>query len=125
MDMDMDLEIDRPSALLAVAVGLAASLVVDAGTGTEPVQTQQAPASKAAVSGPTTRAGCPLAAARRGTAVPPAGPPDRQINSLGTNAAGAGGTVSAQVLGDPCERPNLLLQRRSLAPRGTASAPAR
>lgn len=123
--MDMDLDIDKPSALLAVVIGLAASLVIDAGTGSRDVEAQEVPTNKAAASGPTTRAGCPVtvpegsATAALPTPAPPAGPTDRQVNSSGTGATGAGGTVSAQLPGDPCERPNPLLQQRQLP----ASAP--
>ncbi len=123
--MDMDIDIDKPSALLAVVIGLAASLVIDAGTGSRVVEAQEVPANQQAASGPTTRAGCPITETERRAAVvpavpPPAGPTDRQVNSSGTGAAGAAGTVSAQVPGDPCERANPLLQQRQLP----ASAPA-
>ncbi|HEY0856390.1 MAG TPA: hypothetical protein VGE16_05005 [Albitalea sp.] len=121
----MDMDIDKPSALLAVVVGLAASLVIDAGTGSRVVEAQEVTANKQAASGPTTRAGCPVTEPERHAAAvpavpPPAGPTDRQVNSSGTGATGAAGTVSAQVPGDPCERPHPLLQQRQLP----ASVPA-
>lgn len=122
----MDFDIDKPSALVAVVVGLAASLLVDASTGSREVAAQQTPVPRPAASGPTTRAGCPTESlAMKPLPAPapsPAGPTDRQLNSSGTGAAGAGGTVAAAP-NDPCERAGTL-NPRTLGPRGGASAPA-
>jgi hypothetical protein len=123
--MDMDLGIDKPSALAAVVIGLAACLLVDVGGGARYVEAQEVPAARAsAASGPTTRAGCPTttAAGRPLPATPssrnpPAGPTDLQVNSSGTGAAGAGGTIGTQPA-DPCEPARTLGQRA----RGAASA---
>lgn len=119
--------IDKPSALLAVVVGLAASLLVDVSTGPREVEAQEASAPRVAApaSGPTTRAGCPTESlAMKPLPAPspaPAGPTDRQLNSSGTGAAGAAGTI-AVAPNDPCERAKAL-NPRTLRPGGAASAP--
>ena len=124
--MNMDIDIDKPSVLAAVVIGLAASLLIDVGGGARYVEAQEVPAARAsaAASGPTTRAGCPTttAAGRPLPATPssrnpPAGPTDLQVNSSGTGAAGAAGTIGTQPA-DPCEPSKTLGQRA----RGAASA---
>lgn len=122
----MDLDIDKPSALVAVVVGLAASLLVDVSIGPRTVEAQEAPRSAMApASGPTTRAGCPVASTTATRPMPspgpaPAGPTDRQVNSSGTGAAGAGGTIGAAP-NDPCERAKPVLPR-GVRPSDAASA---
>ena len=124
----MDIDIDKPSALVAVVIGLAASLLVDVSTGPREVGAQEVPGPpvRAAASGPTTRAGCPTESlATKPLPAPspaPAGPTDRQLNSSGTGAGGAAGTI-AVAPNDPCERAKAL-NPRTLGPRGAASAPA-
>jgi hypothetical protein len=115
----MDIDIDKPSALVAIVVGLAASVLIDVSTGSRPVEAQEVTSlqASAAPSGPTTRAGCPITEAPASTRpltapgrVPP-GPPDLRANSAGTGGAGAAGTVVKSAQGDPCERPNRLSER--------------
>lgn len=118
-------DIDKPSILLAVVVGLAASVLIDVSTGPREVEAQEAPRAAAAASGPTTRAGCPTESlAMKPLPAPspvPAGPPDRQLNSSGTGAAGAAGSI-AVAPNDPCERAKPL-NPRALRPGDAASAP--
>jgi len=119
-------DIDKPSALMAVVVGLAASLLIDVSTGPREVEAQEAPRAAAAkASGPTTRAGCPTESlAMKPLPAPspaPAGPTDRQVNSSGTGSAGAAGTI-AVAPNDPCERAKTL-NPRTLRPGDAASAP--
>ena len=124
----MDFDIDKPSALVAVVVGLAASLLVDVSTGSREVGAQEVPAppARAAASGPTTRAGCPTESVAMkplpARSPAPAGPTDRQVTSSGTGAGGAAGTIGVAP-NDPCERAKTL-NPRTLAPRGATSAPA-
>jgi hypothetical protein len=118
-------DIDKPSALMAVIVGLAASLLIDVSTGPREVEAQEAPRASARASGPTTRAGCPTESlATKPLPAPspaPAGPTDRQLNSSGTGSAGAAGTI-AVAPNDPCERAKAL-NPRTLRPGDAASAP--
>lgn len=123
--MSMDIDIDKPSVLAAVVIGLAASLLIDVGGGARYVEAQEVPAARAsAASGPTTRAGCPTTTAAGrplpatpSSRIPSAGPTDLQVNSSGTGAAGAAGTIGTQPA-DPCEPSKTLGQRA----RGAASA---
>lgn len=129
--MDPDLDIDKPSALVAVVVGLVASLLIDVGPGSRnKVVAQEAPAAEGSASVPATRAGCPAPAATPGAPTPapppltaPGGPPDRQFNAAGTGAVGAVGTVTEPRPNDPCERPARLLPRD--VPASAASPVAR
>ena len=121
----MDMDIDKPSALVAVVVGLAASLLVDVSTGSREVEAQEVPRTASPASGPVTRAGCPTGTTTAARPLPapgpaPAGPTDRQVNSYGTGAGGAGGTIGAAP-NDPCERAKTL-NPRTLRPGDAASA---
>jgi hypothetical protein len=112
----VDNDFDKPSAVVAVAIGLAACLLMDVGGGARQVEAQEVPAPRAGCP-TTTAAGRPLPAtpSSRDT---PAGPSDLQVNSSGIGSAGAAGTIGTQPA-DPCE-PLKNLGRRA---RGAASAP--
>jgi len=110
----MDMDLVKPSALLAVLAGVAAAAVVDVSTGLREVAAQETTAAPRAgvAKGPTTRAGCPTPFATKPKAVAPPvplGPPDWQLNSSGTHGAGGGGgAVGSGRTNDPCDRSNVL-----------------
>ena len=105
---------DKPSAAVAI-VGAAVAGLVFGGAGI--LETSAAPDTAALPAVAASDAGCERDPAAKASAsgrtapardtakpamAPPTGPPDRQMNPRGTQAAGGAGTVVANAPGDPC-----------------------
>jgi len=117
---------NKLSGVAALCIGLAGGVAAGVMAGPAAPALQDVPPVGAAAS--TTRAGCVTTKPTRNlapTAQAPANdPPDRQMNSSGTGATGAGGTVAdrTQIRGDPCAPANNRSQRRANNAADAASA---
>jgi len=117
---------NKLSAVAALCMGLAGGIAAGVMAGPAAPAVQDVPAAGTAAS--TTRAGCVTTRPTRNLAPTVQAPantlPDRQMNSSGTGATGAGGTVAdrTQIRGDPCAPANNRSQRRANDAADAASA---